>query len=107
VRSSNAELRHLSTAFRFRALSEDLAEKRADARQRERREPAQAPAEPLQGRTDPLGHGVHRQLDDVAQRPQSRRRQRIEAAGKPFDPNYGEFSLHYSYNYPEMLKILQ
>ena len=24
----------------------------------------------------------------------------------PFDPNYGEFSLHYSYNYPEMLKIL-
>jgi peptide/nickel transport system substrate-binding protein len=25
----------------------------------------------------------------------------------PFDPNYGEFSLHYSYNYPEMLKVLQ
>jgi peptide/nickel transport system substrate-binding protein len=24
----------------------------------------------------------------------------------PFDPNYGEFSLHYSYNYPEMLKVL-
>jgi len=24
----------------------------------------------------------------------------------PFDPEYGEFSLHYSYNYPEMLKIL-
>jgi len=24
----------------------------------------------------------------------------------PFDPNYGEFSLHYSYNYPEMLKII-
>jgi peptide/nickel transport system substrate-binding protein len=23
----------------------------------------------------------------------------------PFDPNYGEFSLHYSYNYPEMLKV--
>jgi hypothetical protein len=23
----------------------------------------------------------------------------------PFDPEYGEFSLHYSYNYPEMLKI--
>ena len=24
----------------------------------------------------------------------------------PFDPDYGEFSLHYSYNYPEMLKVL-
>jgi peptide/nickel transport system substrate-binding protein len=24
----------------------------------------------------------------------------------PFDPEYGEFSLHYSYNYPEMLKVL-
>jgi peptide/nickel transport system substrate-binding protein len=24
----------------------------------------------------------------------------------PFDPNYGEFALHYSYNYPEMLKVL-
>jgi peptide/nickel transport system substrate-binding protein len=24
----------------------------------------------------------------------------------PFDPDYGEFSLHYSYNYPEMLKIV-
>jgi peptide/nickel transport system substrate-binding protein len=24
----------------------------------------------------------------------------------PFDPNYGEFSLHYSYNYPELLKVL-
>ena len=24
----------------------------------------------------------------------------------PFDPNYGEFSLHYSYNYPEMLKVV-
>jgi len=24
----------------------------------------------------------------------------------PFDPEYGEFSLHYSYNYPELLKIL-
>lgn len=24
----------------------------------------------------------------------------------PFDPEYGEFSLHYSYNFPEMLKIL-
>ena len=24
----------------------------------------------------------------------------------PFDPNYGEFSLHYTYNYPEMLKVL-
>jgi peptide/nickel transport system substrate-binding protein len=23
----------------------------------------------------------------------------------PFDPEYGEFSLHYSYNYPEMLKV--
>jgi len=23
----------------------------------------------------------------------------------PFDPDYGEFSLHYSYNYPEMLKV--
>ena len=26
--------------------------------------------------------------------------------GVPFDPDYGEFSLHYSYNYPEMLKVL-
>jgi peptide/nickel transport system substrate-binding protein len=26
--------------------------------------------------------------------------------GTPFDPDYGEFSLHYSYNYPEMLKVL-
>jgi ABC-type transport system substrate-binding protein len=24
----------------------------------------------------------------------------------PFDPEYGEYSLHYSYNYPELLKIL-
>jgi ABC-type transport system substrate-binding protein len=24
----------------------------------------------------------------------------------PFNPDYGEFALHYSYNYPEMLKIL-
>jgi hypothetical protein len=24
----------------------------------------------------------------------------------PFDPEYGEFALHYTYNYPEMLKIL-
>src|SRR6266404_6414532 len=24
----------------------------------------------------------------------------------PFDPDYGEFSLHYGYNYPEMLKVL-
>jgi peptide/nickel transport system substrate-binding protein len=24
----------------------------------------------------------------------------------PFDPNYGEYSLHYSYNYPELLKVL-
>ena len=24
----------------------------------------------------------------------------------PFDPDYGEYSLHYSYNYPELLKIL-
>ena len=23
-----------------------------------------------------------------------------------FDPDYGEYSLHYSYNYPEMLKIV-
>lgn len=25
----------------------------------------------------------------------------------PFDPDFGEFSLHYSYNYPEMLKIVE
>ena len=24
----------------------------------------------------------------------------------PFDPEYGEFALHYSYNYPELLKVL-
>lgn len=24
----------------------------------------------------------------------------------PFDPDYGEYSLHYGYNYPEMLKVL-
>jgi peptide/nickel transport system substrate-binding protein len=24
----------------------------------------------------------------------------------PFDPDYGEFSLHYGYNYPELLKVL-
>ena len=24
----------------------------------------------------------------------------------PFDPDYGEYSLHYSYNYPELLKIV-
>jgi hypothetical protein len=23
----------------------------------------------------------------------------------PFDPNYGEFALHYFYNYPEMLTL--
>ncbi len=25
----------------------------------------------------------------------------------PFDPDYGEFALHYSYNYPEMLKVIR
>ncbi|PYM99751.1 MAG: hypothetical protein DME07_18825 [Candidatus Rokuibacteriota bacterium] len=25
----------------------------------------------------------------------------------PFDPEYGEFSLHYSYNYPELLKVMK
>ena len=25
----------------------------------------------------------------------------------PFDPEYGEFSLHYSYNYPELLKVIK
>ncbi len=25
----------------------------------------------------------------------------------PFDPNYGEFALHYTYNFPEMLKIIE
>jgi hypothetical protein len=25
----------------------------------------------------------------------------------PFPADYGEFSLHYSYNYPEMLKIIK
>ena len=25
----------------------------------------------------------------------------------PFDPDYGEFALHYTYNYPEMLKIVE
>ena len=25
----------------------------------------------------------------------------------PFDPNYGEYALHYMYNYPEMLKIIE
>jgi len=24
----------------------------------------------------------------------------------PFAADYGEFSLHYSYNYPELLKVL-
>jgi hypothetical protein len=24
----------------------------------------------------------------------------------PFDPHYGEFALHYMYNFPEMLKII-
>jgi hypothetical protein len=24
----------------------------------------------------------------------------------PFDPEYGEDSLHFSYNYPELLKLL-
>ena len=24
----------------------------------------------------------------------------------PFDPNYGEYAVHYFYNYPEMLKII-
>jgi peptide/nickel transport system substrate-binding protein len=26
--------------------------------------------------------------------------------GTPFDPEYGEYALHYSYNYPELLKVL-
>jgi peptide/nickel transport system substrate-binding protein len=33
----------------------------------------------------------------------ARNPKRVQA---PFDPDYGEFSLHYSYNYPEMLKLL-
>jgi len=33
----------------------------------------------------------------------ARNAKRVQA---PFDPEYGEFSLHYSYNYPEMLKVL-
>jgi peptide/nickel transport system substrate-binding protein len=33
----------------------------------------------------------------------ARNPKRVQA---PFDPEYGEFSLHYSYNYPEMLKVL-
>ena len=32
-----------------------------------------------------------------------RNQKRVSA---PFDSEYGEFSLHYSYNYPEMLKII-
>ena len=34
---------------------------------------------------------------------QPRNPKRIQA---PFDPEYGEFAVHYTYNYPEMLKIL-
>ena len=34
---------------------------------------------------------------------QPRNPKRMQA---PFDPEYGEFSLHFNYNYPEMLKIL-
>lgn len=34
---------------------------------------------------------------------QPRNPKRVHA---PFDPEYGEFALHYTYNYPEMLKIL-
>ena len=34
---------------------------------------------------------------------QPRNPKRVQA---PFDPEYGEFSLHFNYNYPEMLKIL-
>jgi ABC-type transport system substrate-binding protein len=34
---------------------------------------------------------------------QPRNPKRVSA---PFDSEYGEFSLHYTYNYPEMLKIL-
>jgi peptide/nickel transport system substrate-binding protein len=33
----------------------------------------------------------------------ARNPKRVQA---PFDPEYGEFSLHYSYNYPELLKVL-
>jgi peptide/nickel transport system substrate-binding protein len=33
----------------------------------------------------------------------ARNPKRVQA---PFDPDYGEFSLHYSYNYPELLKVL-
>jgi ABC-type transport system substrate-binding protein len=25
----------------------------------------------------------------------------------PFDPNYGEFALHYTYNFPELLQIVE
>jgi len=32
-----------------------------------------------------------------------RNQKRVSA---PFDPEYGEYSLHYSYNYPELLKII-
>ncbi len=34
---------------------------------------------------------------------QPRNPKRVQA---PFDPEYGEFAVHYTYNYPEMLKIL-
>jgi hypothetical protein len=34
---------------------------------------------------------------------QPRNPKRVQA---PFDPEYGEFAVHYCYNYPEMLKIL-
>ena len=34
---------------------------------------------------------------------QPRNPKRVQA---PFDPEYGEFSLHFNYNYPEMLKML-
>ena len=37
-------------------------------------------------------------LDRIALNPK-----RVQA---PFDPEYGEFAVHYTYNYPEMLKIL-
>jgi len=30
----------------------------------------------------------------------------LKRVSTPFDPEYGEYALHYSYNYPEMLKII-
>jgi hypothetical protein len=45
-----------------------------------------------------MSFGIRSRLSLVARNP--------KRVSTPFDPEYGEDSLHFSYNYPELLKLL-